>query len=125
MSTPEHSLTAHRSTATPNLQLHATTHISFPKAFLSVTNIVFAYCGHVAFFSFISELRVPTDFPKALFLLQGTDTVMYIIAAIVTYRYAGQDVTSPAMGSTSHLVMKVAYGIALPTVRQLLYSRAL
>jgi amino acid permease len=70
----------------------------------------------VAFFSFISELKDPRDFPKALYLLQITDTVMYIIVAAVVYRYAGQDVASPALGSTGRVVKKIAYGIALPTV---------
>jgi hypothetical protein len=34
----------------------------------------------------------------------------------VVYRYAGVDVASPALGSASRVVVKVAYGIALPTV---------
>lgn len=41
---------------------------------------------------------------------------MYLIVAIVTYRYAGADVKSPALGSTSPMVRKVAYGIAIPTI---------
>ena len=41
---------------------------------------------------------------------------MYLIAAIVIYRYAGTDVASPALGSTSPVVEKVAYGIAIPTI---------
>ena len=94
----------------------ATTSVSFPDAFLSVTNIIFAYAGHVAFFSFISELKDPTEYPKALFMLQGWDISMYVVASIVIYRYGGPDVSSPALGSTSPVVEKVAYGIALPTV---------
>jgi len=72
--------------------------------------------GHVAFFSFISELRDPTTYPKALFFLQGVDTSMYLIVAIVIYRYAGTSVASPALGSTSSLLKKIAYGIAIPTI---------
>ena len=41
---------------------------------------------------------------------------MYLIVAIVTYRYAGADVASPALGSTSPLLRKIAYGIAIPTI---------
>jgi amino acid permease len=100
----------------PNLHIQATNKVTFAKAFLSVSNIVFAYAGHVAFFSFISELKDPKEFPRALFLLQGTDTLMYIIVGVVVYRYAGADVSSPALGSTGPIVKKVAYGIALPTV---------
>ena len=32
------------------------------------------------------------------------------------YYYAGSDVASPALGSISPLVSKIAYGIALPTI---------
>ncbi|KAF2664400.1 hypothetical protein BT63DRAFT_379199 [Microthyrium microscopicum] len=100
----------------PNPHPVAVNHVSFAKAFLAVTNIIFAYAGHVAFFSFISELKDPRDFPKGLFLLQITDTLLYIIVAVVVYRYAGPSVKSPAIGSASPIVMKVAYGIALPTI---------
>lgn len=76
----------------------------------------FITAGHVAFFAFIAELKDPKDYPKSLVLLQGTDTSLYLITAIVIYCYAGQDVTSPALGSAGPVVAKVAYGIALPTV---------
>lgn len=72
--------------------------------------------GHVAFFSFISELKKPEEYPKALFLLQGVNISMYLLVAIVTYCYAGIDVSSPALGSTSPLLQKIAYGIAIPTI---------
>ena len=100
----------------PNPVVQATTKVKFATAFLSVSDIVFAYAGHVAFFSFISELKDPKDFTKALFMLQGWDISMYIVASIVIYRYGGPHVESPALGSTSSTVSKVGYGIALPTV---------
>lgn len=81
-----------------------------------MTNIIFAYAGHVAFFSFISELKRPEEYMKALFVLQGCDITLYLLAAIVIYRYGGPEVASPSLGSTSPIVQKVAYGIALPTV---------
>lgn len=90
--------------------------MGFASAFGSVTNIIFAYAGHVAFFSFISELEDPNQYMKALFTLQGADISLYLLAAIVIYRYGGPDVASPSLGSTSPTVQKVAYGIALPTV---------
>ena len=94
----------------------ATETATLAKGFLAVTNIIFAFAGHVAFFSFISELRDPTEYPKALFLLQGVDVFMYLLVAAVTYAYAGTDVASPALGSTTTIVKKVAYGIAIPTI---------
>lgn len=64
----------------------------------------------------MAELKDPRDYPKALCLLQGIDISLYIIAAIVIYRYTGAEVASPALGSAGTLVSKIAYGIALPTV---------
>ena len=89
---------------------------SLADAFLPVTNIVFAYAGHVAFFSFISELKRPEEYYKSLFLLQGADTFMYLLVAAVIYAYAGADVASPALGSSSPLFQKIAYGVAIPTI---------
>ncbi|CAI7609789.1 unnamed protein product [Penicillium bialowiezense] len=84
--------------------------------FSAVCNIVFAFCGHAAFFGLMAELKNPKDFTKSLCLLQGIDMVLYITASLVIYRYAGSGVTSPALGSASPVVAKVAYGIALPTI---------
>lgn len=100
----------------PNPTVQATTTIAFVSAFGSVTNIIFAFGGHVAFFTFISELKDPKDFPKALYALQICDITLYIVVGVVVYRYAGPDVASPALGSTTGVLPKVAYGIALPTV---------
>jgi hypothetical protein len=65
----------------------------------------------------MAELKDPRDFPKALALLQTIDMTLYIIAGVVIYRYAGADVTSPALGSAGPLISRIAYGVALPTVR--------
>lgn len=89
---------------------------TFPSAFNSISNAVFAYGGHVAWLSFISELRHPEEFPKALITLQTIDISLYVLAATTIYRYAGEDVSSPALSSNGVIVSKVAWGIALPTV---------
>lgn len=64
----------------------------------------------------IAELKEPRDFPKALSILQCLDLSLYLVAAVVIYFYAGDDVASPALGSANPLISKIAYGIALPTV---------
>ncbi|QKX53845.1 uncharacterized protein TRUGW13939_00925 [Talaromyces rugulosus] len=97
-------------------KVDATTKTDVATGFLAVTNIVFAYAGHVAFFGFISEMQNPKEYPKTLFLLQGTDTCLYVIAAVAIYVYGGKDVKSPALSSTSPITAKVAYGIAIPTI---------
>lgn len=65
----------------------------------------------------MAELKDVRDFPKSLYLLQGTDTVLYLITSAVIYRFAGVDVASPAVGSAGPLLKKAAYGLALPTVQ--------
>lgn len=89
-------------------------------ACLAIANVVFAYAGHVAFFTLFSELKDLRDFPKALALLQICEMILYTISAIVIYAYVGQDVRSPALNSAGKLFRKISYGIALPTVRVLL-----
>ncbi|KAI9926225.1 hypothetical protein MW887_004688 [Aspergillus wentii] len=85
-------------------------------AFNAVCNIVFAFAAHACFFGFASELKDVKEFPKSLFMLQGIEICLYIAATVVLYYYAGADVASPALGSASPIVRKVAYGIALPTI---------
>lgn len=41
---------------------------------------------------------------------------MYLLVAAVIYAYAGKDVASPALGSSSPLFQKIAYGLAIPTI---------
>ncbi|KAL8808047.1 MAG: hypothetical protein Q9182_000325 [Xanthomendoza sp. 2 TL-2023] len=97
-------------------EIQSTVVTPFTKAFLATMNLVFAYAGHVSFFSFISEMKEPETYTKALFLLQGSDVSMYLVVAVVTYRYAGADIASPALGSTAGILPKLAYGIAIPTI---------
>ncbi|KAJ5598581.1 hypothetical protein N7537_008665 [Penicillium hordei] len=96
--------------------LKATVDTDLVQAFGAVTNIVFAYCAHVAFFGLLAEMEQPKDFPKALIMLQTFEIVFYTVAAVVIYYYVGQDVTSPALGSAGPILKKVAYGIAIPTI---------
>ncbi|KAA8650817.1 uncharacterized protein ATNIH1004_003506 [Aspergillus tanneri] len=94
----------------------ATAETNLVTGFTSALNIALSYASHNTFFNMIAELKEPKDFPKALTLLQCIDISLYLIAAVVIYRYAGDDVASPALGSASPLMSKVAYGIALPTI---------
>ncbi|KAL2808201.1 transmembrane amino acid transporter protein-domain-containing protein [Aspergillus granulosus] len=100
----------------PIAELDILTKVSLEDGFLAVTNIIFAYIAHAAFFGWISEMENPREFPKSLALLQVVDTSMYMVTAIVIYIYAGRDVASPALSSAGPLMKKVAYGLAIPTV---------
>ncbi|KAF5862313.1 hypothetical protein ETB97_011837 [Aspergillus alliaceus] len=93
-----------------------TTETNFYHAFAAVTNIIFSFSGHIGFFGFMAELRDPHDFPKALYMVQVMEVVIYIVAGVVIYIYAGDDVASPALGSASPIVSKIAYGVAIPAI---------
>ncbi|KAI9687938.1 MAG: hypothetical protein M1822_002020 [Bathelium mastoideum] len=94
----------------------ATRTLSFTTAFLSVSNITFAFAGHCCFFSFIDEFKDPTEWPKALLLVQICETTLYLIAASVIYCFAGPHVASPALDSASPTFKKIAWGVAIPTI---------
>ncbi|KAJ5296078.1 hypothetical protein N7508_010899 [Penicillium antarcticum] len=92
-----------------------TTTVSFREGFLAVTNIIFAYLAHVAYFGFMSETEDPRTFNKSLAMLQIVDTVLYLVSALIIYHYVGPDVKSPAISSLSPLMRKIAWGMAIPT----------
>ncbi|CAL5866667.1 uncharacterized protein PFLUO_LOCUS877 [Penicillium psychrofluorescens] len=98
-----------------HIPIQATTTVGFREGFLSVTNIIFAYLAHVAYFGFMSETEDPRTFNKSLAMLQIVDTVLYLISALIIYRYVGPGVQSPAILSLSPLMSKIAWGLAIPT----------
>ncbi|PKY00980.1 amino acid transporter [Aspergillus campestris IBT 28561] len=96
--------------------VHAVKHTEFTTAWGAITDMVIAYAGHVAFFGFIAEMKEPKDFPKALCVLQIVEIALYVAVAVVIYCYAGDSVTSPALGSMGPILRRVAYGLALPSI---------
>lgn len=64
----------------------------------------------------MSETEDPRTFNKSLAMLQIIDTVLYLVSALIIYRYAGPSVQSPAINSLSTLMSKIAWGLAIPTV---------
>ncbi|BCS23151.1 uncharacterized protein APUU_31376S [Aspergillus puulaauensis] len=100
----------------PPASIQAATDPTLVSGFTAASNIVFSFSSHNTFFTIISELREPRDFPKSLFLLQSVDMTIYVVAAVVIYCYAGADVPSPALGAAGPLISRISYGIALPTI---------
>ncbi|KAF7799618.1 hypothetical protein EIP86_010856 [Pleurotus ostreatoroseus] len=91
-------------------------HTSFVSGLVAITDIIFAYSGHVTFFTFIAEMKRPQDFAKALYALQIGATTLYLVVGVVIYAYTGENTVSPALGNTGHTLRRIAYGIALPTI---------
>lgn len=90
--------------------------ISFSSAFLSVTNIVFAYSFAICQFSFMDELHTVTDFPKAIYSLGTIEIVIYTLTGAIIYAFVGNDVQSPALLSAGFIMSRIVFGLALPVI---------
>ena len=90
--------------------------ISFSSAFLSVTNIVFAYSFAVCQFSFMSELHTPKDYVKSVWALGLIEIFIYTVTGGLVYAFVGSDVSSPALLSAGYTVSRIAFGVALPVI---------
>jgi len=90
--------------------------ISFSSAFLSVTNIVFAYSFAICQFSFMDELHTVTDFPKAIYWLGSIEIFIYTITGAMIYAFVGDEVQSPALLSAGFTMSRIVFGLALPVI---------
>ncbi|KAI0317438.1 transmembrane amino acid transporter protein-domain-containing protein [Amylostereum chailletii] len=82
----------------------------------AVTNIVFAYGGHVALFSFMAEMQTPSDFKYSLAVVQCVAITFYTLVGATVYTFGGQYTTSPALNMTSRTVRIIAFSIALISI---------
>ena len=100
---------------------------------MSANAILFiSSAGEIAFLPVIAEMRDPRDFKKALFTCMSFVGAAYIALSLVgeaqsalvtflrlhtdtsvVYKWCGQWVTTPSLGSAGGLIKKVSYGIAL------------
>lgn len=90
--------------------------ITFAKAILSVTNIVFAYAFAVCQFSFMAEMHTPRDYVKSIWVLGMIEIFIYTLTGAIIYSFVGDGVNSPAILSASPLMSRVAFGLALPVI---------
>lgn len=90
--------------------------VSFYQAFLSVTNIIFAYSFAVCQFSFMSEMHTPKDYVKSIWALGLMEIFIYTVTGALIYAFVGNSVESPALLSSGFTVSRVAFGIALPVI---------
>lgn len=80
------------------------------------TNVLFAYGGNMAVFSFCSEMKKPNDFKKSFAVSQLFATICYVIVGGTIYSFGGQYTTSPALTMTSKALSTTSYSIALITI---------
>jgi hypothetical protein len=89
---------------------------TFYDAFLSTTNIIFAYSFAVCQFSFMSEMHTPKDYVKSIWALGLIEIFIYTLTGGLVYAFVGNSVSSPALLSAGPTVSRIAFGIALPVI---------
>lgn len=87
--------------------------VTFAAGVVASTTIFVSSAGTSAFLPVISEMRNPKDYRKALFVCMGIVTSAYLAFSLVVYRWCGQWVASPSLGSAGQTVKMVAYGVGL------------
>ncbi|KAJ5917419.1 hypothetical protein N7466_010973 [Penicillium verhagenii] len=75
---------------TPPAEYQQTDSNLFAAQFNGINSMVYAYSGALLFVAFLSEMRQPLDFWKAVFLAQGFITVIYVFFGAFAYSYYGQ-----------------------------------
>lgn len=90
--------------------------LSFASAFLSVTNILFAYSFGMVQFSFMDEMHTPTDYIKSTCAIGTIEIFIYTLTGALIYAFVGDEVASPALLSTNDLISRITFGIALPVI---------
>ncbi|KAH6981217.1 transmembrane amino acid transporter protein-domain-containing protein [Ilyonectria sp. MPI-CAGE-AT-0026] len=96
-----------------DLGYHVIGHPSFVAGITSVASIFCSSAGTSAFLPVISEMRKPRDYNKAVYLCMGFVGASYLCFSLVVYRWCGQWVASPSLGSAGGTIKKVSYGIGL------------
>lgn len=91
-----------------------TTYVDGMSAFL---NIVYTFVGQITYPSFISQMKKPKDFKKALYFVTALELLTFSLAGAIIYVYVGNEyITAPAFGSLEGNYKKIAFSFALPTI---------
>jgi hypothetical protein len=88
-------------------------HPTFVAGMVATSTIFVSSAGTSAFLPVISEMRKPKDFNKALYTCMAIVQAAYLTFALIVYKWCGQWVASPSLGSAGPTIKKVTYGIGL------------
>ncbi|TKX22544.1 hypothetical protein C1H76_5327 [Elsinoe australis] len=86
---------------------------TFAAGVVAASTIFCSGAGTSAFLPVISEMKRPRDYSKAVYVCMGFVTASYLTFSLVVYRWCGQWVASPSLGSGGPVMKKVAFGIGL------------
>lgn len=88
--------------------------VTFAQAWAGSIAIYASSANTCGYLPVMSEMRDPKEYFKALYISAAFVNSAYLSLATVMYAYAGQYVTSPALGSAGPTIKLAAYAIALP-----------
>lgn len=90
---------------------------SYVMAMSAFLNIVYTFVGQITYPSFISQMKRPAEFKKALVIVTLAELITFALAGSIIYVYVGNEyITAPAFGSLTGNFKKVAFSFALPTI---------
>ncbi|KAF1817171.1 hypothetical protein P152DRAFT_387626 [Eremomyces bilateralis CBS 781.70] len=95
------------------LGYHAIAHPTFAAGITAAATIFGTSAAPPAFLPVISEMKRPKDFNKALLVCMIFVVSSYLAFSLVVYRWCGQWVASPSLGSAGPVLKKVAFGVGL------------
>ncbi|KAI5961059.1 hypothetical protein KGF57_001795 [Candida theae] len=83
----------------------------------AVLNIVYTFVGQITYPSFISQMKQPRDFRKALVVVTICELITFALAGSIIYVYVGNAyMVAPAFGSLVGNFKKISFSFALPTI---------
>jgi hypothetical protein len=89
---------------------------SFLQSVIGMTNVALAYAYVQCLPSFMSEMRRPQDYRKAVWTMGTFQIVFYTLTGALIYGFKGQSVKAPALLNLEPTLQKVVFGIALPVI---------
>lgn len=90
--------------------------VSFSSAWSSALIIYASSANTSGYVPVISEMKYPQHYFKAVYVTMSWIIVSYMIIGMVMYRYAGQWLATPALGSAGPTIKIISYAVALPSL---------
>ncbi|QPH06385.1 hypothetical protein C2857_004815 [Epichloe festucae Fl1] len=90
--------------------------VTLSRAFVAISNIIFAFSFAIGQFSFMDEMHTPNDYMKSMWASGFTQIIIYTLTGALCYAFVGSSVQSPALLSAGPIISKVAFGVALPVI---------
>ncbi|KAH8674035.1 transmembrane amino acid transporter protein-domain-containing protein [Xylariales sp. PMI_506] len=95
---------------------YAITHPTFAAGITASATIFVSSSGGPGYLPVIAEMKKPQEYKRAVLIVGVIVGSVYLSFSEVIYRWCGQWVASPSLGSAGPLLKKVAFGLALPSL---------